>query len=48
MAKRCGAPTSKVPPGVHLVSALSHHMGLTLAQQAVAAKTNAITQVETV
>jgi predicted transposase YbfD/YdcC len=35
-------------PGVHLLSALSHHMGLTLAQQAVDAKTNEITQVETV
>lgn len=34
-------------PGVHLLSALSHHVGLTLAQQAVDAKTNAITQVET-
>src|SRR6266478_7394006 len=34
-------------PGVHLLSALSHHMGLTLAQQAVDAKTNEITQVET-
>jgi hypothetical protein len=35
-------------PGVHLLSALSHHLGLTLAQQAVDDKTNAITQVETV
>jgi predicted transposase YbfD/YdcC len=35
-------------PGVHLLSALSHHVGLTLAQQAVDAKTNEITQVETV
>lgn len=35
-------------PGVHLLSALAHHMGLTLAQQAVDDKTNAITQVETV
>ncbi len=35
-------------PGVHLLSALSHHLGLTLAQQAVDEKTNAITQVETV
>jgi predicted transposase YbfD/YdcC len=35
-------------PGVHLLSALSHHVGLTLPQQAVDAKTNAITQVETV
>src|SRR5437588_2786231 len=35
-------------PGVHLFSALSHHLGLTLAQQAVDAKTNEITQVETV
>jgi predicted transposase YbfD/YdcC len=35
-------------PGVHLLSALSHHLGLTLAQQAVDAKTNEITQVETV
>jgi len=35
-------------PGVHLLSALSHHLGLTLAQQAVDAKTNEITPVETV
>jgi predicted transposase YbfD/YdcC len=35
-------------PGVHLLSALSHHLGLTLAQQAVDAKTNEITEVETV
>jgi predicted transposase YbfD/YdcC len=35
-------------PGVHLLSALAHHVGLTLAQQAVDAKTNEITQVETV
>ena len=35
-------------PGSHLLSALSHHMGLTLAQQAVEDKTNEITQVETV
>ena len=35
-------------PGVHLLSALSHHLGLTLAQQAVSDKTNEITQVEAV
>jgi predicted transposase YbfD/YdcC len=35
-------------PGVHLLSALSHHLGLTLAQQAVDTKTNEITAVETV
>jgi predicted transposase YbfD/YdcC len=35
-------------PGVHLLSALSHHVGLTLTQQAVDAKANEITQVETV
>lgn len=35
-------------PGAHLLSALSHHLGLTLAQQAVDDKTNEITQVETV
>ena len=35
-------------PGVHLLSALSHPLGLTLAQQAVDEKTNEITQVETV
>ena len=35
-------------PGVHLWSALSHHVGLTLAQQAVDAKTNEITQIEAV
>jgi len=34
-------------PGVHLLSALSHHLGLTLAQQAVDDKINEITQVET-
>jgi predicted transposase YbfD/YdcC len=33
-------------PGVHLLSALSHRLGLTLAQQAVDDKTNEITQVE--
>ena len=35
-------------PGVHLLSALSHHVGLTLTQQAVDAKPNEITQGETV
>jgi predicted transposase YbfD/YdcC len=35
-------------PGVHWLSALSHRLGLTLAQQAVDDKTNEITQVETV
>jgi predicted transposase YbfD/YdcC len=35
-------------PGVHLLSALSHRLGLTLAQQAVDDKTNEITRVETV
>ncbi len=35
-------------PGVQLVSAVSHHMGLTLAQQAVDSKTNEITAVEAV
>ena len=35
-------------PRVHLLSALSHHLGLTLAQQGVDDKTNEITQVETV
>jgi predicted transposase YbfD/YdcC len=35
-------------PGVHLLSALSHHLGLTLAQQPVDSKTNEITAVETV
>ena len=35
-------------PGVDLLSALSHDVGLTLAEQAVDAKTNEITQVETV
>jgi len=34
-------------PGVHVLSALSHHLGLTLAQQAVDDKTNEVTQVET-
>ena len=35
-------------PGVHVLSAVSHHMGLTLAQHAVDDKTNEITQVETI
>jgi predicted transposase YbfD/YdcC len=35
-------------PGVHLLSALSHHVGLTRAQQAVSDKTNEIMQVEAV
>src|SRR5215510_12186648 len=35
-------------PGVHLLSALSHHVGLTLAQQAVDDKSNEITHLETV
>src|SRR5215468_11297096 len=35
-------------PGAHLLSALAHRVGLTLAQQAVDDKTNEITQVETV
>jgi len=48
MAKRCGAPRSKAPPGTHLLSVLAHRLGLTLTQQAVAAKTNEIKEVETV
>jgi predicted transposase YbfD/YdcC len=35
-------------PGMHLLSVLAHHVGLTLTQQAVAAKTNEIKAVETV
>jgi predicted transposase YbfD/YdcC len=35
-------------PGVHLLSALAHQVGVTLAQQAVADKTHEITVVETV
>jgi hypothetical protein len=35
-------------PGAHLLSALSHRLGLTLAQQAVDDKTNEITEMETV
>ena len=35
-------------PGVHLLSALAHQVGVTLAQQAVADKTNEIMAVETV
>ena len=35
-------------PGGHLLSALAHQVGVTLAQQAVADKTNEITAVETV
>ena len=33
-------------PGTHLLSALAHHVGVTLAQYAVDDKTNAITAVE--
>lgn len=41
---------SKKPgaPGTHLLSVLAHRLGLTLTQQAVAAQTNEITEVETV
>jgi predicted transposase YbfD/YdcC len=35
-------------PGTHLLSVLAHRLGLTLMQQAVAAKTNEIKEVETV
>src|SRR6476619_6029141 len=35
-------------PGVHLLSALAHHVGVTLAQHAVDDKTNEITAVETI
>lgn len=35
-------------PGTHLLSVLAHRIGLTLTQQAVAAKTNEIKEVETV
>ena len=35
-------------PGTHLLSALAHHVGVTLAQHAVDDKTNAITAVETI
>ena len=35
-------------PGTHLLSVLAHRLGLTLTQQAVAAKTNEIKEVETV
>jgi hypothetical protein len=35
-------------PGVHLLAALAHQVGVTLAQQAVADRTNEITAVETV
>ena len=47
MAKRGGAPRRR-GPGTHLLSVLAHRLGLTLTQQAVAAKTNAIKEVETV
>jgi len=40
-AKKQGAP------GIHLLSALAHHVGVTLAQHAVDDKTNAITAAET-
>ena len=33
-------------PGTHLLSVLAHRLGLTLTQQAVAAKTNEIKEVE--
>jgi predicted transposase YbfD/YdcC len=35
-------------PGTHLLSVLAHRLGLTLTQQAVAAKTNEIKEIETV
>jgi len=35
-------------PGTHLLSVLAHRLGVTLTQQAVAAKTNEIKEVETV
>jgi hypothetical protein len=35
-------------PGTHLLSVLAHRLGRTLPQQAVAAKTNEIKEVETV
>jgi len=35
-------------PGTHLLSVLAHRLGLTLTQQAVAAKTHEIKEVETV
>src|SRR5262245_32782638 len=35
-------------PGTHLLSALAHHVGVTLAQHAVDDKTNAITAVESI
>jgi hypothetical protein len=35
-------------PGTHLLSALAHHVGVTLAQHAVDDKTNEITAVETI
>ena len=47
MAKRCGAPRRR-GPGTHLLSVLAHRLGLTLTQQAVAAKTNEMKEVETV
>jgi len=39
--------TKQGAPGMHLLSALAHHVGVTLAQQAVDDKTNEITAVET-
>src|SRR6516164_5443918 len=35
-------------PGTHLLAVLAHRLGLTLTQQAVAAKTNEITEIATV
>jgi len=35
-------------PGTHLLAALAHHVGVTLAQQAVDDKSNEITAVETI
>ena len=42
MARRCGAAKKQGAPAAHLLSALGPRLGLTLAQQAVADKTNEI------
>jgi predicted transposase YbfD/YdcC len=45
-ARHCGGSQEKGAPGAHLLSAFSHRLGITLAQQAVAGKTNALLQIE--
>ena len=44
--KTLEAPKKQGAPGIHLLSALAHHVGVTLAQHAVDDKTNEITAIE--